>query len=169
MIDKAYFDSVRKAKADGEPIAKYIKAIKGIVHVSVINTFTGKPEVISLKGDPGVKETPIEDISIFFWTEFGHDFFRGANKLLLEEGILASYTQDIVDEVSVNEVSDDILIDALGKKFFAVKALLDKFTSPVPVLRLLNLAEDMNKPIGTITAIKKRLSDLQQIEQKLEE
>jgi len=165
-FDKTYFDAVRKAKAEGNPVAGYIKAIKGVVHINAINTFTGTPETITLKGDPVDPEVDIDDITIFLWTDFEYDFFRKANKTLLEEGILVPYTKEVVEEISVNEVSDEVLEEALRKKFFATQALLKKFTSPVPVRRMLYIAERINKPIGTINAIKTRLAELQKTQEE---
>jgi hypothetical protein len=117
-----------------------------------------------LKGDPVDKSVDIDDITIFLWTQFELDYFRRANKVILAEGILAPYTKEILVEISINEISDEDLEIALKKKFFAVRALLNKFTSPAPVIRLLHMAEDMNRPVGTISAIQKKLSDLQKIQ-----
>ena len=163
-MDKTFFDAVRKAQAEGKPVASYIKGVRGIVHVNVIDTFNGAPTVLTLKGDPHDDSTDIDDITLFLWTQFEYDYFRKANKLLLEEGMLAPYTRETVEKLSVNEISDDELETALKKKFFAVRALLNKFTSPAPVIRLLHMAEDMNKPVGTINAIQVRLSELQKID-----
>ena len=162
-LDKTYFDSVRRAQAKGKPLAGYIKGVKGIVHVNAIDTFNGTPTVLTLKGDPADKTVDIDDITIFLWTQFEYDYFRRANKVLLAEGILAPYTKETVEAISVNEVSDEELETELKKKFFACRALLRKFTSPAPVLRMLHIAEDLNKPVGTINAIKVRLSELQKI------
>ena len=162
-VDKTYFDSVRRAQAKGEPLAGFIKGVKGIVHVNAIDTFNGTPTVLTLKGDPVDKTVDIDDITIFLWTQFEYDYFRRANKVLLAEGILAPYTKETVEAISVNEISDEDLEIALRKKFFATRALLNKFTSPAPVMRLLHMAEDMNRPVGTISAIQKRLSELQRI------
>jgi len=164
-IDKNYFDSVRKAQAEGDPLAGYIKGVKGIVHVNTIDTFNGAPVVLTLKGDPVDKNTDVDDITIFLWTQFELDYFRRANKTILAEGILAPYTKETIEAISVNEVSDEELEIALKKKFFAVRSLLNKFTSPAPVVRLLHLAQDMNKPVGTIAAIQNRLSELQKIDE----
>ena len=164
-LNKSYFDSVRKAQAEGEPLAGYIKGIKGIVHVHTIDTFNGTPIVLTLKGDPTDPTVDIDDVTIFLWTQFELDYFRKANKVILAEGILAPYNKETIEAISVNEVSDEELEAALKKKFFAVKSLLDKFTSPAPVVRLLHMAEDMNRPVGTISAIQKKLSTLQQIDE----
>jgi len=164
-LDKTYFDSVRKAQAEGEPLAGYIKGVKGIVHVNTIDTFNGTPVVLTLKGDPADKSVDIDNITIFLWTQFELDYFRRANKVILAEGLLAPYTKEVLAEISVNEVSDKELETALKKKFFATRALLNKFTSPAPVLRMLHIAEDLNKPVGTISAIQKRLSELQKIKE----
>lgn len=165
-INQQYFDTVRKAQSTGEPIARYKKAIVGCVAVTLIDPFSGSPVDRVLSGDPNDGSVDLDDISVVMWTEFENDFFRKANRVLLEKGFLAlaDPTEKKV-EVSVNEISDEDLIEALNKKYFAVKALLDKFTSPNPVRRMLALAEDMNKSVGTVNRIKEKLSELQAIDE----
>lgn len=158
-VNKILYDSISKAQAGGEPVARYIKAILGQVCVNVIDTFTGLPKDIILKGDPTTCN--IEDIVVTMWTDMENDYFRRINKILITQGYIAPYSEEIIEEMSVNEVEDEVLKEALRKPFFSIKALLDKFTSPVPVMRMLNLAKEMNKPVGTITAITRRLSALQ--------
>lgn len=168
--NKTFFDTIRAAQAVGEPVALYKKGILGIVCVSVVDPFSGSPKELLLKGNPEDPATDIDDISVVFWTDFEHEYFRRANKPLLEKGYMVPFTKSgPPPEPSVNEVSDEVLKEALEKKFFAVKALLDRFTSPAPVMRMLHMAEDMNKQVGTLNAIKKRLSELQAEPEEREE
>jgi len=162
QINKDFYDVVSKARATGKPVAQYIKAIVGRVGLSIIDPFTKMPTDIILSGTPG--EVDDEDIVIVLWTEMENEYFRRVNKVLLQKGIIAPYTKELVEEISVNEVEEDVLREALSKPYFATKALLDKFTSPVPVMRMLRIAEEMNKSVGTISAIKERLSELQRQE-----
>lgn len=164
QVDRYFFDSMRKAQEEGDPIARYIKAIVGRVCVSIIDPFSAQPTDVILTGDPAHSDTEIEDITITLWTDMGHEYFRRANKILIQRGYIAPYTAEVVEEISVNEIEDAVLVEALKKKYFATAALLKKFTSPVPVMRMLRLAQELNKPIGTISAIQKRLSELQRIE-----
>ena len=46
----------------------------------------------------------------------------------------------------------------------AVRSLLAKLDSTTAVARVLRLAEDLNKPVATINAIKEKLATLQQKE-----
>jgi len=166
MFDKSYFDAVRKAQSTGEPVARYKKGIVGGVGLTMIDSFTGQPKDVILIGNINDPKTSIDDISITLWSELEHDYFRKANRVLLEQGYLVLLEAEMeVIEPSVNEVSDEVLKEALGKKYFAVKALLDKFTSPLPVMRMLQIAEDMNKSVGTVNKIKEKLSKLQQVDE----
>ena len=164
-INQQFFDTIRKAQAAGEPVARYKKAITGRVAVTMIDQFSGMPVDRILSGNLGDPNVILDDISVIMWTDFENEFFRKANRILLERGYLAlaEPTEDAV-EVSVNEISDEDIMVALNKKYFAVKALLDKFTSPNPAVRMLALAEEMNKPVGTVNKIKERLSELQAID-----
>lgn len=162
MAGRDYFEALRKSMEGGIPKATYIKAIVGRVCISMIDPLTGMPTDIHLEGDPSDNKTDIDKITVTLWSDFEFEYFRRANKKLLEIGYLAPYTKEVVQEISVNEVSDDVLEEALGKPFFSVKALLDRFTAPAPVERLLRMAKDQNKSVGVVGAIEKRLSELQQ-------
>ena len=110
MIDKTFFDVVRKAQATGEPVARYKKGIVGRVGLQMIDTFTGKPIDITLTGDITDPNVPIEDITITLWTELEHDYFRRANRILLEQGFLVPFEAEVeVVGASVNEVSERLL------------------------------------------------------------
>jgi len=82
-VDKAYFDLIRKAQAEGDPVATYQKAIRGRLCVSAIDPFSGNPTNIILAGDPRDASTDKENITMVLWTDFEHDYFRRTNKLLL--------------------------------------------------------------------------------------
>ena len=162
MAGRDYFEALRKSMEGGVPKARYIKTIVGRLGISMIDPLTGMPTDIQLEGDPNDNGTDIDDITVTLWSDFEFEFFRRSNKTLLQIGYLAPYTKEIVEEISVNEVSDEVLEEALGKPFFSVKALLDKFTAPAPVQRLLRMALEKNKSVGVIGAIEARLSELQQ-------
>jgi len=162
-LNATYYDVVAKARAEGaEPIARYKKAIVGQVCVSIIDPFTGAPVDIILKGKEGIQGVLEDDITVTLWTEMAHDYFRRANQVLLQAGYITPFNKEIASiPASVNEVSDEELVEILEQKFFTMKSFLDKVTSPIPVMSLLRLAEDMNRPVGTINAIKEKLSELQ--------
>jgi hypothetical protein len=160
-FNKAYYDTLRQAQAKGEPVSQYIKPIKGKVCVDVLDAFGGTPESIILEGDPADPEIDKEDVIVTCWTEAEDEYFRRANKLLLENGLVAPYDEEIEEEISVNEVTDKELRELLQKPYFAWKTRLDSFTSPVPVKRMLKIAKDLNRPVNTIDTIKEALSELQ--------
>ena len=160
MAGRDYLEALRESMEGGIPKATYIKTIVGRLGLSMIDPLTGMPADIELSGDPNDNGTDIDDITVTLWSDFEFEFFRRANKALLQIGYLAPYTKEIVKEISVNEVEDSVLEEALGKPFFSVKALLDRFTAPMPVERMLKMAEEANKSSGTVDAIKKRLSEL---------
>jgi hypothetical protein len=116
---------------------------------------------IILSGDPKQKpETAILDL----WTAAEDVYFRRTNRNILNEGLIIDYGEEIDQPLGTNAVSDDELRTVLSGKYFAVKAMLDSFTSPAPAERMLALAEEMDRPVKTIEAIKSRLSELQLLE-----
>lgn len=158
-LHRALFDSYMKAQESGIPAARYIKTIVGKVVVTVVDPFSGQPSEIVLQGKPA-KEN-LDRVVITLWTPFEHEFFRRTNKILLDSGVIAPYTEEIIEEISVNEISDEEIKDILSKKYFALMNLLSRVTSPEVVKRILRIAEEENKQIGTINKIKERLSELQ--------
>lgn len=156
-----YYEVYRKARERGEPVARYIKPIVGKVCVSIIEPFEGTPTDVILTGDPADKKVDPEDIIVTCWTDFENEWFRKANKLQLDRGHIAPYTEEIKEQISVNEISDEEIKELLEKPYFAWKNRLDTFTSAMPVKRFLKIATEMNRPIGTIETIKDKLSELQ--------
>ena len=118
-LDRTYYESVRKARADGAPVAQYIKAIVGRVCVQTIDTFSGMPKEFMLSGDPSDPKLDVENIVVTLWSDLEHEYFRRANKVLLTRGLIVPSNKTIVEEVSVNEVSDEVLEAALKKPFMA--------------------------------------------------
>lgn len=160
-MNKAFFDTVQKAQADGEPVAVYRKAIVGKVVVSAIDIYSGDPVDLVLAGNPFDSNEDREDYVIVLWTDFEHDYFRRANKQLFKIGYIVPTTLLETEEKSINEITDAELEEILSKPFFSLRAFLEKVTSDVPVRRILHMAEEQNKTVGTIDAIKARLSELQ--------
>ncbi len=147
-----------------ETIGHYIKAIRGRVAVQVLDPFTGFEVTRVLKGDitdPNVDKTTQ---MIPLYTEYDKSFFEKKNRGMIESGMVVPYTAEVQTLQLINAVTDEEIDIALGKKFFAIKALLDKFTSPAPVERLLRRAKELNKKVGTIAAIEVRLATLQEEE-----
>ena len=143
------------------PYKKYIKVTLGRVSCKILDPISGEQVEVILEGDPKLKpDTCILEI----WTQVEDTYFQRANKSILNEGLVISYESEAITVEFPNSVSDEDMTEALAGKFMQVKNLLDKFTSTVPAERMLNLAEDMNRPVKTIDAIKARLSELQKLE-----
>jgi hypothetical protein len=152
------FDEVRAAMVGGEPVARYMKTISGKLDVKILDQISGTPTDVILEGDALKGD---ESAILVFWLPVELAYFERANKYHLAKGMLVPYINKTEVVISPNMVTDDDLRAALNAKFFNVKNLLDKFTSPVPAERMLVMAESMNKQVGTINAIKSRLAELQ--------
>lgn len=141
-----------------KPYKRYIKATLGKVSVKILDPISFRETEIILSGNP---QTKPDSAILNIWTTTEDVYFVRNNKVVLNEGLVIAYQEDIDQALSVNSVSDEELKAALSGKYFNVKALLDKFTSPTPVERMLALATEMDRPVKTITAIKEKLSELQ--------
>lgn len=148
----------------GEAIEHYIKACRGRLAVEIIDPFSGEAIIRILKGDTTDPNMDDEEALVPLYTEYDQQYFLQSNRKIINRGLIVPYTPEFVEEQSVNVITEDELIEALDKPFFAVKALLDKFTSPVPVERLLRKAKELNKTSGVVDAIEVRLAVLQEEE-----
>lgn len=163
LIVGSILEEIQERALKGEVYSRYIKAVRSKVAVYTIDPFTGRETILVLKGDIE-RDKDVENAVVSLYTNYDVKFFERRNRKMIESGVLVPYNPEMEEMMRINAITDEKLREALDKKFFAIKALLDKFTSPVPVERTLRMAEDMNKTIGTINAIKARLSTLQQNE-----
>lgn len=136
----------------------YRKAIKGSVGGRKLN-LRGQEEDFLLVGDPAKTDPML--ITLEINSEEEEKFFIKNNKPALVNGYLIEVsegTATIFD--STNAVSDGVLRDILKMPYTKMKKSIETFTSPVPLTRLLEIANADNKPIKTIDLIKARLSIL---------
>ncbi len=141
-----------------EPYKRYIKAVLSRVAVKILDPISLRESEVILSGDPAKEE---QSAILDLWTPMEQVYFERSNRQILGEGLVIEYSKSIKPVTSVNTISDEEIDAALNDRFFTLKNLLDKFTSPAPVSRILAKAQDMNKPVKTIDAIKARLSELQ--------
>lgn len=153
--------SVMELMQTNAPVAVYKKTTVGKVGVIVFNPMTRKPEERILKGDPRDPTRNIENEIVKIFTKDAHQYFKNANKNLLERGLIAPHEMELDDIDMGNAISDEEIDRILSQPNFALSARLKKFTSPIPVERLHIRALELNKPVKTIENIKARISELQ--------
>lgn len=161
MAEDSFTREMFDAMQEGKPITRYIKTILGVVWVTALSPFDGKPQPVALKGQP--TESNIEAI-VKIWSTKENLFFKELNREHFTAGNLREIPADVVLPVpkkSPNEITDDEIREILDKPFLALKNKLNKFTSPAPVGRFLYMAEEMEKSEKIADAIKARLSELQ--------
>jgi len=152
---------VFSAMQEGTPLKRYIKTILGKVYVTVLNPFSGEPEGVILQGDPR-KASELEKIVVNIWDIKQDLFFRRMNRNHFESGNIREYGLESVEPpVSVNEITDEEVLDVLNKPFLALKNKLEKFTAVAPVFRLLSKAEELEKSEKILSAIRARMSELE--------
>ena len=153
----------RKAIA-GEVKEQYVKACRGRLAVQRIDPFTGREETLILKGDVTDPKADKEGYVVHLYTDLDAQWFKRANRTLIERGLIVPDTPKVREAFLVNSISDAEIEQILSEPFFSLKSKLDKFTSSVPVERILRKAKEMDKTVGFINAIEKRLSELQELE-----
>jgi len=162
LMDQEIRKDVIDAMQSGKPaFATYKKTILGRVLVKFLDPIRMQPQESILKGDP-LNPNDEEDWAIKVWSQAEDAYLKRYNKVHFENGSLIPYTAEDQDEVSVNQISDEEIESILQKPFFALKNKLEEFTSPVPVRRFLQMAERMNRPVGTTKYIQEVLSKMEQ-------
>lgn len=148
------------AMQEGQPIARYKKAILGKVHVVALNPFTGEPEGIVLEGNPN-KVDEFDTQIIELWDFKALQFFERMNKRHINAGRLIKVKEVPKPAPSPNIISDEEIDKLLNSKFLALKNRLVKFTDTAPVFRILNRARELDKSEKIIKHIEETLSTLQ--------
>ena len=157
-------EEIQRRAISGEVKEQYIKACVGRLAIQRIDPFTGREETVILKGDITDPKVDKDEITVLLYTDLDAQWFKRANKKLIERGLLVPDTTKIRESLIINSISDNEIEKVLSEPFFSLKAKLDKFTTPTPVDRILRKAKLMNKTVGTINAIEKRLAELQEAE-----
>ena len=161
MAEDSFTREMFDAMQEGKPIRRYIKTILGVVWVTALSPFDGKPQPVALKGQP-TQDNPNAIVKI--WSTKEELFFKEMNREHFNAGNLREIPADVEipkPEKSPNEITDEEIKEILNKPFLALKNKLNKFTAPAPVDRFLAMAEEMDKSEKIADAIKARLSELQ--------
>lgn len=125
------------------------KAIKGCVGGRMLNK-KGEASEFLLKGDPTDPNVDIDMMTVELYDIDAEKFFKKSNKPAIKQGYLIEIAEYELTLDETNAVSDGYLKDLLKKPLSKMKPRVDKFTSSVPIYRLLEFAELENKPINTI-------------------
>jgi len=140
-----------------EPFARFRKVTMGRVGGLRLNPIRFTVEEFLLTGDSTDPKADPADFIVELWTEAEYRFFIRKNKRLIEKGSLVRTEKGEIVIDTTNQISDEEIDEVLSKPFLALKHKLDKFTSPVPVRRLLSRAIELDKSTGFVDAIKARL------------
>lgn len=155
------FEAAQIAQANNTPSSRWVKVQLAKISVRVLDPMSGLPVEIIVEGDPNKER---DRCIVDCWTPLETAFFERNNRYHILNGNIVPFNKPVETKVSSNTLTDEEIDTVLEKKFMAVKNLLSKLDSPVPVERILQRATEMNKPVATINAIKARLAELQQSE-----
>ncbi len=142
----------------GEPLAVFKKTHIGKAVVRLIDPFTEQPTETILHGMSGERSTFVE-----VWTEREYMYFLRANKVHLDSGAVVEHKGEIDNQIvmSFNNLPDDEMETLIGSKFFTLKSSVEQMTTEAPLLRLITLGEEANKPEKTMQFLRERLSLIQ--------
>jgi hypothetical protein len=159
--------STYSAMQTGNPYRTYKKTVLGRVYVSVIDPFSEQPTGILLYGDPKRGD---ESCFIDMWSERDDLFFKKMNKVHFASGYIieSPRPEKVQVEIPIEQYSDEQLKGVINLKFLALQAKLNKIESEAVLLRMVDIAENIEKSAAIIRAIKARLSEIQGTEIKSE-
>jgi hypothetical protein len=144
----------------GNPYATYRKTILGKVNVAILDPFTMKPEMILLEGEPKTDERARIDI----WSEMADLYFRRSkpNTTHFLEGTLIKITKEVrVDPHNIEQYSDSELQEVLKFKYVVLSKTLSDITTAPVLMRMTDLAREMELSKRITDAIETRLSEVQ--------
>lgn len=136
------------------------KAIKGSVGGRMLNK-RGDQEEFLLKGDPTDSDADVDSMVVELFDDEGEKYFKKRNKSAVVLGYLIEIGEHTLELDEINAVTDGYLKDLLKKPLSRMRTGVDRFTSPIPVNRLLGFAKEENKPIRTIEYLKSTLEKLE--------
>jgi len=155
----------------GLPFKSYKKVCVPRIYVRVMNTYTGNPEDLILKGNPFAHKINLDKIVVDVWSESEDSFFRKMNRYHLEKGNIIEYDRSVEKEEEEKEKNFNIMTDEeieelLMSKFFSIKYALKKMTSTAILFRVLSKARDLEKSEKIINLIEARLTFVQSDEEE---
>jgi hypothetical protein len=157
--DTQEFDPrVFTAMQNSAPYASYRKTILGKVHVTILNPLTLKPEGILLVGEPKTDERA----SIDLWSEMEDLYFKRQNKKHFTEGTVIKVQKVEPKEThTIEQYSDEELKEVLKMPFISFNKLLNEVNTTPVLMRMAELAKEMDKSEKFIKVIEARLSAVQ--------
>jgi hypothetical protein len=143
----------------GKPLKSYIKTTLGKVYVTVWDSFEGGAVGVILEGDP---RKEIEGCIVDIWSEEEDFYFKNKNRRHLQTGDVITYNRKYETvEKTIEESSDEELIDILNSKFFTIQSALNSTSSVALLFRMKNLASDIEKSDKIMKTIEARISEVQ--------
>jgi hypothetical protein len=159
-MEDSNLDIYSKMQTDA-PYKTYKKTILGKVYLTVINPFSGEPEGIIVSGDPKKNEGLID-----IWDIKQDMFFRRSNKRQFEMGNIIEYKRPIEEQPKEREIesySDEELKEVINQKFMALQHTVNKIKTETVLIRMIDLAREMEKSEKIIKVFEARLAELQQV------
>jgi hypothetical protein len=161
MAEDSFTREMYDAMQEGKPLKRYIKTILGVVWVTALSPFDGKPQPVALKGQP---KKGNHNAIVRIWSTMEDQFFKEMNREHFKAGNVRELKvteQPPKPKPSPNQIDDEEIREILNKPFLSLKNKLNKFTKPAPVARFLMMAEEMEKSEKITDAIRARLSELE--------
>lgn len=156
-------EQLASAMATGKPYKSYIKTILGKVYVTIWDIFENVPVGLILQGNPRNNE---EGTFVDLYSEYEYNFFRKANKKHIDSGYLVEYThpENVVVEKPLEQYSDEEIKELINSPFLKLRDALNKTKSVALLFRFESIASDLEKSDKILSAIRSRLSEVQQEE-----
>jgi hypothetical protein len=154
--------NIYSAMQTGKPYKTYKKTVLGRVYVSAIDPFSSQPTGIMLYGDPKRGD---ESCFIDMWNERDDLFFRRQNKTHFDSGYIIETVRAVkeVVEAPIEQATDSQLKDIINLRFLGLQAKLNKIDSEAVLLRMVDIAREIEKSEKIVNAIEARLSEVQKL------
>lgn len=151
-------DTLEKMMSE-KPYKSYKKTILGQLYVNRLDPFTLNSEGVIIKGDPKKDDSCIIDV----WSELEDIYLRRSNAVHFRNKHLVEYQRPEKPlPRDPNDKTEAEMEELLNSKFMAIQNELKKITSQETIIKLLTLAEALEKSDKIKAAINQRLTEIQQ-------
>lgn len=160
MSDVNY--SIYSLMQTGKPVKTYRKTITAQLTVTVMNSFTQRPEMILLTGEGTTANSVVK-----LWNEKEVAFFVKANAPTLERGALIEYKSEDIPELVMEKYADatdedlDKILDTKTTPWYSLLKIIAEINTEPVLIRLLGKAREQERSEKVISLITERLSSVQ--------
>ena len=138
-----------------EVVARYAKTVNWSISGRRLDPHDHKREIIFILGQRVNNEFSYDTDVVELYSLLEVRFFVQSNKYLFEQGLIAEYEEEREKVDFTNMLTDeDVYRIAASKTFTDFLLAAEGITSPITLERIMNAAEELNRPKKLVAQIR---------------